>query len=150
MKHIQLFKLFESQDEVAKAAAAAGYAIGPVYHGTDDDFTVFDPKKVSVYFRDVPMKYHFAFKKDFAEGRGKTGKTKNVMSVYIKGNKPGTYDDDDNLIPSDADHVILGDLMITVRNPEQIKSADPVTYDDNGDPIPLNKRFDSNNKDIRY
>ena len=32
----------------------------------------------------------------------------------------------------------------------QIKSADPVTYDDNGQPIPLSKRFDFNNPDIRY
>lgn len=31
----------------------------------------------------------------------------------------------------------------------QIKSADPVTYDDNGDVIPLSKRFDPNEVDIR-
>ena len=37
-----------------------------------------------------------------------------------------------------------------VFNPEQIKSADPVTYGDNGDVIPLSKRFDSKNEDIRY
>ena len=32
----------------------------------------------------------------------------------------------------------------------QIKSADPVTYDDNGDVIPLSERFDVENEDIRY
>lgn len=32
----------------------------------------------------------------------------------------------------------------------QVKSADPVTYDDNGNVIPLSQRFDSNNPDIRY
>ena len=32
----------------------------------------------------------------------------------------------------------------------QIKSADPVTYDDNGDVIPLSQRFDSTKTDIRY
>lgn len=37
-----------------------------------------------------------------------------------------------------------------VFSPEQIKSADPVTYDDNGDVIPLSKRFDEANPDIRY
>lgn len=31
-----------------------------------------------------------------------------------------------------------------------IKSADPVTYDDNGKVIPLSKRFDKSNPDIRY
>lgn len=33
---------------------------------------------------------------------------------------------------------------------EQIKSAETVTYDDNGDVIPLNKRFNSNKSDIRF
>ena len=32
----------------------------------------------------------------------------------------------------------------------QIKSADPVTYDNQGNVIPLNERFDSSKKDIRY
>ena len=32
----------------------------------------------------------------------------------------------------------------------QVKSADPVTYDDNGNIIPLSQRFDSNKDDIRY
>ena len=34
-------------------------------------------------------------------------------------------------------------------NSSQLKSADPVTYDDNGDVIPLSERF-SENEDIRY
>lgn len=32
----------------------------------------------------------------------------------------------------------------------QVKSADPVTYDDNGDVIPLSERFNTQNNDIRY
>lgn len=39
---------------------------------------------------------------------------------------------------------------IIVKNPENIKSADPVTYDDNGNVIPLSERFKSDNNDIRY
>ena len=35
-------------------------------------------------------------------------------------------------------------------SPSQIKSADPVTYDDNGNVIPLSERFNSESKDIRY
>ena len=34
--------------------------------------------------------------------------------------------------------------------PSQIKSADPVTYDDAGNIIPLSERFNPENKDIRY
>ncbi len=37
-----------------------------------------------------------------------------------------------------------------IFEPEQIKSADPVTYDNDGNVIPLSKRFDATKKDIRY
>jgi hypothetical protein len=36
------------------------------------------------------------------------------------------------------------------RDSAQAKSADAITYDDNGDVIPLSKRFDASNEDIRY
>ena len=32
----------------------------------------------------------------------------------------------------------------------QVKSADPITYDDSGNVIPLTERFDSGNRDIRW
>ena len=37
-----------------------------------------------------------------------------------------------------------------LRKSEQVKSAAPVTRDDNGDVIPLDKRFDLSNPDIRF
>lgn len=37
-----------------------------------------------------------------------------------------------------------------VFDPNQIKSADPVTYDDNGNVLPLSQRFNKPNADIRY
>lgn len=37
-----------------------------------------------------------------------------------------------------------------VRNSSQIKSAEPVTYDDAGNVIPLSERFNPENEDIRY
>jgi hypothetical protein len=54
------------------------------------------------------------------------------------------------------DSVILDDpsstgdpISYVVFNSNQIKSADPVTYDDNGNVIPLSKRFNSRSEDIR-
>ena len=41
-------------------------------------------------------------------------------------------------------------LSYVVRKSAQIKSADPVTYDDNGNVIPLSERFNKANPDIRY
>jgi hypothetical protein len=42
------------------------------------------------------------------------------------------------------------DLTYIVFNSEQIKSADTITYDDNGAIIPLSERFNEKSKDIRY
>ena len=39
---------------------------------------------------------------------------------------------------------------VIVFNPEQIKSADPVTYDDDGKLIPISERFNAEKTDIRY
>ena len=44
----------------------------------------------------------------------------------------------------------IDDGEITIYKNNKIKLADPVTYDDNGEIIPLSQRFDSNNEDIRY
>ena len=41
-------------------------------------------------------------------------------------------------------------IHYVVFNPNNIKSADPVTYDDNGNVIPLSERFNPKNSDIRY
>lgn len=43
-----------------------------------------------------------------------------------------------------------GGIIAVARNASQIKSADPITYDDNGDVIPLSERFDSTSSDIRF
>lgn len=49
------------------------------------------------------------------------------------------------------DGVYSGDgVEYVVFNPNQIKSADPVTYDDQGNVIPLSQRFNAENNDIRY
>lgn len=49
-----------------------------------------------------------------------------------------------------VDDTEFGGISFVVLEPNQIKSADPVTYDDNGSVIPLSKRFDSGSPDIRF
>lgn len=44
----------------------------------------------------------------------------------------------------------LGGTSYVVFDPEQIKSAEPVVYDDNGKVIPLSERFNSKSRDVRY
>jgi hypothetical protein len=57
------------------------------------------------------------------------------------------YDDESAFSPN-ATHKTGTDIVY--KDPNQIKSADPITYDDNGNIIPLNERFNPKNDDIRY
>lgn len=41
-------------------------------------------------------------------------------------------------------------ISYVVFNPNQVKLADPITEDDNGNVIPIEKRFNSSSEDIRY
>lgn len=50
---------------------------------------------------------------------------------------------------SNVPHDTVADVYI-VFNPNNIKSADPVTYDDNWHVIPLSERFNNEKVDIRY
>lgn len=61
----------------------------------------------------------------------------------------------DEITAEDYDGMILydtefGGFSYVVFNPNQIKSAEPVTYDENGRVIPVSERFDGNEDDIRY
>ena len=47
-------------------------------------------------------------------------------------------------------HETLSGNQYVAFKPSQIKSADPVTYDDAGNVIPLSKRFNPENADIRF
>lgn len=59
--------------------------------------------------------------------------------------------DTTNILGVDASEVHLGShSYYVVYNNSVIKSADLVTYDDNGNIIPLSERFNSKNDDIRY
>lgn len=46
--------------------------------------------------------------------------------------------------------VMYANDVFVVFNSNQVKSADPITYDDNGNVIPLSERFNANDNDIRY
>ena len=61
-----------------------------------------------------------------------------IRNVLIKNGISNVYANED------------GYNVCIVLDSSQIKSADPVTYDDSGNVIPLSKRFDSSNDDIRY
>lgn len=56
------------------------------------------------------------------------------------------------IVGTSYDEIYFGEknTQYVVFDSNQIKSADPVTYDDNGNIIPLSERFNKENPDIRY
>lgn len=68
-----------------------------------------------------------------------------------------SFVEDENIVQAfrDAGYDLIYDKQsgydtYIVLNANQIKSADPVTYDENGDVIPLSERFNPDKTDIRY
>lgn len=80
----------------------------------------------------------------------KVGKRSSVVAPLTK--FASTFSS--KLIENGYDSVIVQhgkhDYEVVVFDNTRIKSADPVTYDDDGNVIPLSKRFDATNNDIRY
>lgn len=53
------------------------------------------------------------------------------------------------IYPNNFDGKTVKDSYL-IWDKENVKSADPITYDDSGNVIPLTERFDSGNRDIRW
>ncbi len=128
-----------------------------MFHVTDNDFTVFNTSWRGIIFLATSES---GAKRSAANGNAKTLKIF-VNAKKIRGDKgPGVYfGDAENkqyqlrLRRDGYDGIKIRDEAhgtIAVFSSSQIKSADPVTYDDDGSIIPLSKRFDTKNPDIRY
>lgn len=161
-----------------KVAKAAGYRY-KAYHGTPNGgFTVFDnshrfgeiyftdneyiansyknnyagenPTVYSSYLR-MPNPLRYDAKRKSYNELANEGKIESLVSKARENGNGGViikniYDppsgwskDPDNL---GTDYLVLG--------PSNIKSADPFTFDDNGNLIPLSERFNAENDDIRF
>ena len=163
-----------------------------VFHGTEADFTEFDPSTISREsgnFGYFGKGFYFAGREDLGDYYAFIRQGKR-MNEFVDIQNPFVYNDEtiskiakeiglDNDLEKDwslleqpshfsnqetvekfteaikglgydgvlvYDRSGLGELV--AFKPNQIKSADPVTYDDDGNIIPLSRRFDSGN-DIR-
>jgi hypothetical protein len=144
-----------AQRMVDEAAKAAGYDNGPFFHGTDSQFTVFDKRgRTGIYFtpdKSLAEAYGNRVMKVFA--RITSGANANTELTTMESTAKG-YDQLVEVLKK-YDGVIAypsegGSREVLLRDPNQIKSADPVTYDDNGNVIPLSQRFRATSDDIRY
>jgi hypothetical protein len=159
-----------AQRLVDERAARKGYQI-KAYHGTDaEKIDVFDMDMFgeSTGKGDIGDGFYFATTPEFASEFGK-----NVMPVYLE---KGKYATNKDLLDPDIQSAIDDDMgfksvsevlaekgfdgikydrgnnkveMVVFDN-NKIKSADPATYDNEGNLIPLSRRFDTSKQDIRY
>ncbi|WP_293969154.1 hypothetical protein [uncultured Ruminococcus sp.] len=100
------------------------------------------------YYEDLPDE----LKKFYPGGLWRTGTTRDVAE-YAKDNG---YDSvifknlkDNGGRNSNVPRDTIANVYV-VFNPNNVKSADPITYDDNGNVIPLSDRFKNEKVDIRY
>lgn len=131
----------------------------PVYHWTNASFNSFDRS----YARTGNEMDGFFFAPD-AESTREYGD--NAVRAYLNITNPAydpyldrTHEDSGTLLRERLayegyDGVIRTENGKIVEymafDPEQIKSAEPVVYDDNGKVIPLSERFNSKSRDVRY
>ena len=152
-----------AQEMVDEAAKKTGYTV-KAYHGTNENFNVFRSEK---------GRYFFSKSEDYAEAMMEERIGQRMVKAYLKMENPyreklaeGEFSDpsfekpildyaeqngyDSAIIEVDTDNEMVADTFYVVFSPEQIKSADPVAYDDNGRIIPLSERFNTRKTDIRY
>lgn len=132
-----------------------------VYHGSDQEFTVFDRGKTR-----SKMDIQGSFFSPWEEDAGGYGT--NVRAFYLNIKNPAderTAYQALNKFKGEDKAGVKARILLGARGydgvnnsgeeyiafkSEQIKSADPVTYDDNGNVIPLSERFQDDNLDIRF
>ena len=180
-----------AQQMVDEAAKAAGYTVGPVYHGTYEKFNEFITSEGA----------HFGTLEQAKNRVSETswrGASPSVARYYIKGNflrldDVGGWDSPDKIVsklvkigffdgeygnrlrriakrsPDDARYALFEDIKdagfdgfvysnrvegkgdsYMVLDPNQVKLADLVTKDSEGNVIPLSQRFDQAKEDIRF
>ena len=160
-----------AQKMVREAAEHAGYEIF-AFHGTKGEFTVFDKKRIGTANDEGWLGRGFYFwdkgNRRYAEQYANGGR---IMEVMLSMQEPylieqsemdrlidaadkhdvKTLEDFSEQLKNDGyDSVIDSDGQLLVFEPNQIKSADSVTYDDAGNVIPLSQRFNPQTNDIRY
>jgi len=164
------------QKMVNKTTKKIGYSIGPVYRGdANHDINIFDPNKgkkrlmnehpkAIAFFTSSQKKalQHGQIRRFFLKMENANTIDGSKIQVGKIGVEPGIHLNDgkiDQLVNSGHDGNIFLNAYdysaglhteYVVFSPHQIKSADPVTYDDSGNIIPLSQRFDSSKEDIRY
>ena len=131
---------------IDSAAKAAGYRIGPVYHGTTADFSEFKTpaqfsrdREYSSYLGDKVIPAYLDLK-NIAD----------LRAMNLSPSDPNFKKIAERLKSEGYDGAQYRDVAFIAFEPSQIKSAQPITRDGDGNIIPLSRRFDITRPDIRF
>ncbi|MBQ5320553.1 MAG: hypothetical protein J6K88_00595 [Oscillospiraceae bacterium] len=168
-----------AQELVDEAAKRAGYT-QKVYHGTDSEFTEFNTNKQRTSGKlNFGKGIYLTPNKNLSEMYTETGNVmelyasvKNPYEIFgtrldntdlkklsTEFGESVTLDNIDKVLQKNGyDGIIARNYngstnpinQIVVFSSNQVKSADPITYDDKGAVIPLTERFNPEKNDIRY
>lgn len=168
-----------AQKMVDEDAKVAGYTI-KAYHGTSSEFTTFQRgHKRTRGSLNFGSGFYFSPKRSFAENYTTTGRViegflklekpyevfgtrfdrSDLEAIAKKAGKEVTIENVaqilqqmgyDGIIAKDYNGTTNPVNQYVIFDANQVKSADPVTYDDKGKVIPLSERFNSGSNDIRY
>lgn len=168
-----------NQESVRDAAQRAGYNIGPVFHGSYWKFTVFDAGRsgqgsgdmgyfgkglyftpieglaryygtnVSQVYLMIKNPYKTTGQKMMSKDLG-TSKPSEVTEILRSRGYDAAIVENPNYPEAMQAEQAVPFVEVAVFEPNQIKLADDVTFDDTENPIPLEQRFDPSNPDIRY
>ncbi len=172
-----MLKTLLEEVSLENAAKSKGYNISGIYHGTDTPFTKFSSKaKKSVVAPDTTNVIYATDSEEEAKiaGHPASGKAI-VMPLYGKMLKPFVVDaqgtqkqrsfgkvgyyklikmakekgHDGAIIKNIIDFSDTPQTTYIFFNNKNVKLAQP-TVDDNGQPIPIENRFDSSTDDLRF
>ena len=146
-----------AQKMVDQAAEDAGYTVR-AYHGSGEKFNTFSYGHIgsSTGVGILGDCFYFSDTKQLAK---MYGKEMYAVRLRMENTYHATESDQykintQNLIKQGYDSVDMtlpgGGKIYGVFDNTQMKSVDPVAYDDNGDVIPLSERFNPAKTDIRY
>lgn len=145
-----------AQRIVDEAAKEAGYNVGPVYHGTRaDPFTVFETdnigwRGIGAYFGPKDLANEYGNASPYFIKLENPFKAPDIAPLVKQYGVDGNVYARRDLIAQGHDGIDHGNGIVAAFFPEQIKSADAVTRDDQGNIIPPSQRFDEVSNDIRY
>lgn len=154
--------LLESETDASETARVAGYTIGPVWHGTPED-------KPILVFRGTEGAGWFAPDEQSASMFG-TVQGPFWLNLKNPASRDAMSPEDWAEYQNAGSTLPYGEMLragpqflrqrgydgmstqegFMVISPGQVKSAAQVTYDNDGNEIPLDQRFNPSNPDIRY